>query len=254
MTTHLKRNTSIDLFNLLPLPDERNAMDSYLDMPNNFYILDGKNSRLLQLTKRREFNRKTIDGNEGSVLEIPFLEGVFGTKYFVVNKVTGSMMGIFDDKVEMVEAEAQLQPLNLQQLQHVVCTLEQKHQGFDVSSFADSEHHGNTQEMQGPTQDQRLQYPTTHKNFNTFDNLKSLRYKGTMLTVERRFQLYWDHTRVIAEMADAYNVFSRLLFFQPEIIDQYKPNRTKYSMSHTSLILLDTWMFTFRRTNPCIQS
>ena len=177
MTTHLKRNTSIDLFNLLPLPDERNAMDSYLDMPNNFYILDGKNSRLLQLTKRREFNRKTIDGNEGFVLEIPFLEGVFGTKYFVVNKVTGSMMGIFDDKVEMVEAEAQLQPLNLQQLQHVVCTLEQKHQGFEVSSFADSEHHGNTQEMQGPTQDQRLQYPTTHKNFNTFDNLKSFRYK-----------------------------------------------------------------------------
>ena len=80
MTTHLKRNFSIDLFNLPPIPDERNAMDSYLDVTNNFYIPDGKNSRLLQLTERKEFNRKTLDGNEGFVLEIPFLEGAFGTK------------------------------------------------------------------------------------------------------------------------------------------------------------------------------
>ena len=129
MTTHSKRDLSIDLFNLPALPDERNMMDSHLDVPNNFYILDGKNSRLLQLTERKEFDRKTIDGNEGIVLEIPFLEGAFGTKYFVVDKITGSVVGIFDDKVELVEAEAQLQPFNLAQLQHVIYTLEQKCQG-----------------------------------------------------------------------------------------------------------------------------
>ena len=160
MTTHLKRDLSIDLFNLPPLPDKRNTMDSYLDVPNNFYILDGKNSRLLQLTERKEFNRKTIDGNEGFVLEIPFLEGAFGTKYFVVNKITGSMLGIFDDKVEVIKAEAQLQPFNLIQLQHVVCTLEQKCQGFDVSSIADIGFQNNPLVAQGPAQDQRLQYPT----------------------------------------------------------------------------------------------
>ena len=53
-------------------------MDSYLDVPNNFYIPDGKNSRLLQLTERKEFDRKILDGSEGFVLEIPFLEGAFG--------------------------------------------------------------------------------------------------------------------------------------------------------------------------------
>ena len=104
MTTHLKRDLSIDLFNLPPLPDERNAMDSYLDIPNNFYILDGKNLRLLQLTDRKEFNRKTISGNAGFVLEIPFLEHAFGTKYYVVDKINGEMMGIFNNKVEVVEA------------------------------------------------------------------------------------------------------------------------------------------------------
>ena len=59
-------------------------------------------------------------------IEIPFLEGSFGTKYFLVDKITGNMMGIFDDKVEVVEAEAQLQPFNLAHLNCIICTLEQK--------------------------------------------------------------------------------------------------------------------------------
>ena len=86
MTTHLKWDLSIDLFNLPPVPDsnKQNAMDAYLDIPNNYYIPDGKNSRLLDWVERREFKRKTIDGNEGFVLQIPFLEHGFGTKYFVV--------------------------------------------------------------------------------------------------------------------------------------------------------------------------
>ena len=101
MTTRSKQDLSIDLFNLPPLPDRKkqNTMDAYLDIPNNYYILDGKNSRLLDLVERREFERKTIDSNEGFVLQIPFLECAFGTKYFVVDKQNGNMMGIFDDKV-----------------------------------------------------------------------------------------------------------------------------------------------------------
>ena len=38
--------------------------------------------------------------------------------------------------------------------------------------------------------------------------LKQLQYDGNMLTPKERSGLYWDHTRVIVEMADAYNVFS----------------------------------------------
>ena len=30
-------------------------MDVYIDVPNNYYIPDGKNSRLLDLVERREF-------------------------------------------------------------------------------------------------------------------------------------------------------------------------------------------------------
>ena len=38
------------------------------------YFPDGKNSRLMNIVDRREFKWKTVDGNEGFVLQIPFLE------------------------------------------------------------------------------------------------------------------------------------------------------------------------------------
>ena len=55
MTTHSKWNLPIDIFNLPPAPDERNAMSLYLDIPNNLYIPDGKNSMLLKLTESERF-------------------------------------------------------------------------------------------------------------------------------------------------------------------------------------------------------
>ena len=54
IATHSKKEISIDLFNLPPLPDERNALDAYMDVPNNFYITDGKNTRLMDCIERRE--------------------------------------------------------------------------------------------------------------------------------------------------------------------------------------------------------
>ena len=35
---------------------------------------------------------------------------------------------------------------------------------------------------------------------------------------------------------DAYNVFSRSLFFHPEMIEQYKANRTKYVTHFTNIV------------------
>ena len=42
MNTHSCKSVSIDLFNLPPLPDECNTEESYMDVPNNYYIPDGK--------------------------------------------------------------------------------------------------------------------------------------------------------------------------------------------------------------------
>ena len=233
MTTHLKQDLSIDLFNLPPLPNSNkcNAMDAYLDVPNNYYIPDGKNSRLLDWVERREFKRKTTHGNEGFVLQIPFLEHAFGTKYFVVDKQNDSMMGIFNDKVETISAEAQMKPFNLAQLSCMITTIEQHRQGFNESSVAGSV----AGHAEAPNHD-RLQYPSTPKEFKTFDSLKQLQYDGNMLTPEERSGLYWDHTKVIVEMADAYNVFSRCMYFNPEMSDKYQSNIEQYTRYYFDLI------------------
>ena len=68
MDTHSCKSVLIDLFNLPPLPDKCNTEESYMDMPYNYYIPDGKNSRLLDRTDRVEFDRETLDGKEGSSL------------------------------------------------------------------------------------------------------------------------------------------------------------------------------------------
>ena len=75
-----KNDLSIDLFNLPPLPDQRNTMKLHLNIPNNFYLPDGKNSRLLQMTGRQEFGRETLDANERFLIELPYLEHAYGTK------------------------------------------------------------------------------------------------------------------------------------------------------------------------------
>ena len=113
------------------------------------------------------------------------------------------MMGIFD-KVETISAEAQMKPFNLAQLSHMITTIESSVAG----SVAGHIEVPNTN---------RLQYPSTPKEFKTFDSLKQLQYDGNMLTPEERSGLYWDCTKVIVEMADVYNVFSRCMYFNPEM-------------------------------------
>ena len=140
-------------------------------------------------------------------------------------------MGIFNNKVETISAEAQLKPFNLPQLSHMITAIEQHRQGFNESSTADS--------IVGHAEDQnhdRLQYPSTPKEFKTFDSLKQLQYNGNMLTHEERSGLYWDHTKVIVEMSDAFKVFSRCMYFNPEMSDKYQSNIKWYTRYYSDLV------------------
>ena len=77
----------------------------------------------------------------------------------------------------------------------------ERRQDFDISSIADIEE--NVQQEDQPQESQRMQYPSTHKEFQTFDRLKSLRHNGNMLTSDARSEIYWDRAKVIVEMPDA---------------------------------------------------
>ena len=47
-SSHAISNVLIDLFNLPSLPDERRTMTMNNDLPHDFYLPDGKNSKISQ--------------------------------------------------------------------------------------------------------------------------------------------------------------------------------------------------------------
>ena len=225
MDTRLRKSVSIDLFNLPPLSDEQNKEESYMDMPYNYYIPNGKNSRLLNRTDRVEFDRETLEGNTGFQLEIPYLEHTFSTKYFVMNRVTGSMMGIYDDKVEQIDLKGQLKPFNINQLDRVMHIIGQRRLGLDTSSILTDEIPKDSHVGQSSN---RMEYPSTPKQFNLFQEYKNVEHNGNMLTAEQRTRVYEDRSKVIAEMADTFYIFSRSIFFNPEMVEQYNHSHDKY--------------------------
>ena len=97
-SSHSKGSVSVDLFNLPTLPDERRVATSYLDIPVDFYLLDGKNSKISKVVSRQAFDRQTPDGNEGFVIEIQYLERAFCTNIYLIDKVTVSFYGVLHSR------------------------------------------------------------------------------------------------------------------------------------------------------------
>ena len=49
-----------------------------------------------------------------------------------------------------------------------------------------------------------------------------------MLMAEQRTKMYEDRSKVIAEMADTFYIFSRSIFFNPEMTEQCNHSCDKY--------------------------
>ena len=101
-----------------------------MDVPYNYYIPNRKISRLLDRTDRVEFDRETIGGNTGfkignSISGICIWHQIL----LVMDRITGSMMGIYDDKVEQIDLKGHLKPFNVNQLDRVMHILGQRRPG-----------------------------------------------------------------------------------------------------------------------------
>ena len=204
-----------------------------MDVLYNYYIPNRKNSRLLERTDRVEFDRETIEGNTGFQFEIPYLEYAFGTKYFIMDRVTGSMMGIYDDKVEQKDLKGQIKPFNINQLDRIMDIIGQRRLGLDTSSIPMDKIHEDSHMGQSSN---RMEYPSTPKQFNLFQEYKNIEHNGNMLTAEQRTKMYEDRSKVIAEMADAFYIFSRSIFFNPEMAEQYNHSHDKYINYFTQIV------------------
>ena len=64
-SSHARSNILIDLFNLPSLLDERRSTNMISEFPDDFFLPDGKNSRISQVINKWIFGRQILDGNEG---------------------------------------------------------------------------------------------------------------------------------------------------------------------------------------------
>ena len=118
-----KSSVSIDLFNLPPLPDAGRQSTMFYEIPHDFFLPDGKNSRLSQIINTWTFGRLTQDGNEGVGVKIGFLEHAYDTKYYMIEQVNGHISAIHDDRIEITEFTGCFSPLDLDELERKVCRL-----------------------------------------------------------------------------------------------------------------------------------
>ena len=58
-----------------------------------------------------------------------------------------------------------------------------------------------------------MEYPSTPKQFNLFQEYKNVEHDGNMLTADQRTKVYEDRFKVIAEMAKSFYIFSRSIFY-----------------------------------------
>ena len=122
-SSHTKSSILIDLFNLPPLPDMRKHSTMICEIPNNFFLPDGKNTQLSKVVNTWTFDRLTPNGNEGVGVKLDYLECTYGTRYYVINKVNGDINAIHNESLELTEFKGHFSPFDLDNLEAKICKL-----------------------------------------------------------------------------------------------------------------------------------
>ena len=93
------------------------------EIPNDFFLQDGKNIQLSKIINTWTFDRLTPNGNEGVGVQIDYLEHTYRTRYYVVDKVNGKINAIHDDSLELTEFKGHFSPFDSDNLELKVCRL-----------------------------------------------------------------------------------------------------------------------------------
>ena len=93
------------------------------EIPNDFFLPDGKNTQLSKIVNTWTFDRLTPNGNEGVGVQIDYLECAYRTRYYVIDKVNGEINALHDVSLELTEFKGHFSPFNLDNLEAKVCRL-----------------------------------------------------------------------------------------------------------------------------------
>ena len=122
-SSHTRNSVSIDLFNLPLLPDMRKQSTMICEIPNDFFLPDGKNTQLSKVVNSWTFDRLTPNGNEGVGVKSDYLEHAYSTRYYVIDKVNGDINAIHDESLKLTEFKGHFIPFDLDNLEARICRL-----------------------------------------------------------------------------------------------------------------------------------
>ena len=174
-SSHTKSSVSIDLFNLPPLPDVRKHSTMICEIPNDFFLPDGKNTQLSKVVNTWTFDRLTPNGIEGVGVKLDYLEHAYGTRYYVINKVNGDINAIHDESLELTEFKGCFRPFDLDDLEARICRLSKR--AGDEEDNADSRLH--------------LKYISGTQGHSTWKNIRV--WDSTRIIIARYNQLIRNH-------------------------------------------------------------
>ena len=208
-----KGSVSVDLFNLPTLPDERRVATSYLDIPVDFYLPDGKNSKISKIVTRQAFDRQTPDGNKGFVIEIQYLKRAFGTNTYLIDKVTGSLFALHDDHIESTGLCGSECVFDLQELEFHICDLADRRNREDDSI---AEERQTTPRPQTPDAPPSPGPPMIPNDFPMYEEWENLTHQGEAFTIAYRQQIYEIHSEIINTLIDCFSKLNRHSKSHPE--------------------------------------
>ena len=236
-SSHSKGSVSVDLFNLPTLPDERRVATSYLDIPVDFYLPDGKNSKISKIVGRQAFDRQTPDGNEGFVIEIQYLERAFCTSTYLIDKVTGSLFALHNDHIESTGLCGSECVFDLQELEFHICDLADRRTGEDdTGSVAEERWTTQAPQHQSPNAPPSPGPPTIPDNFPIYENWENLTHQGEPFTISYRQQIYEARSEVITTLINCFSELNKYTSSHPETELACHQEKTRHFSYYSWLI------------------
>ena len=235
-SSHSKGSVSVDLFNLPTLPDERRVATSYLDIPVNFYLPDGKNSKISKIVSRQAFDRQTPDGNEGFVIEIQYLERAFSTNTYLIDKVTGSLFALHDDHIESTGLCVSECVFDLQELEFHICDLADWRTGEDTRSVAEARQTTQAPQHQTPDAPPSPGQTPIPDNFPMYEEWENLAHQGVSFTISYRQQVYEVHSEIITTLIDCFSELNKHMRSHPETELACHQEKTRHFLYYSWLI------------------
>ena len=232
-----KGSVSVDLFNLPTLPHKRRVATSYLDIPVDFYLPDGKNSKISKIVSRQAFDRQTPDGNEGFVIKIQYLERAFGTSTYLIDKVTGSLFALHDDHIASTGLCGSECVFDLQELEFHICDLADRRNGEDdTGSVAEERWTTHIPQPQTPDAPPSPGPPTIPDNFPMHEEWENLTHQGVSFTISYRQQIYEGRSEIITTLIDCFSELNKHTRSHPETELACHQEKTRHFSYYSWLI------------------